>query len=250
MKTFKQFQEQLQRGNVTPAQIPSPEQNRKRVSDAAKSRRSLVNRFMHRTSLPYKKRHDKRMADLLSSPHHTGMHGEEVSLYEISAVEFGKSQDAYEKSVAASTKLAARRKAAQSDPTERGKEFENKAGSDKAQQIADARARAAKQQSSTEKPPFRRLLDFSKKDDGGGGGSSSVVVKVKQTKSKAKPAAAQAQPKAKPAQSPDQTVVPAKVSVINTPPSAAKNRPALPPSRNRPALPPSRNRPALPPSKN
>ena len=77
MKTYKEFQEQLERGKVTPAQVPSPEQNRKRVSDAGKSRRSLVKRLMYRTAQPYKKRHDKRMEDLLSSPHHAGMHGED-----------------------------------------------------------------------------------------------------------------------------------------------------------------------------
>lgn len=75
MKTYKEFQEQLERGKVTPAQVPSPEQNRERVSDAAKSRRSLVKRLMYRTAQPFKKRHEKRMADLLSSPHHAGMHG-------------------------------------------------------------------------------------------------------------------------------------------------------------------------------
>ena len=68
MKTYREFQEQLQRGNVIPARVPSPEQNRERVLDAAKSRRSLVKRLMYRTAQPYKKRHDKRMADLLSSP--------------------------------------------------------------------------------------------------------------------------------------------------------------------------------------
>ena len=82
MKTYKEFQEQLERAKVVPAQIPSSEQNRERVSDAGKSRRSLVKKLMYRTSLPVKKRHEKRMSDLLTSPHHSGMHGEDFHYQE------------------------------------------------------------------------------------------------------------------------------------------------------------------------
>jgi len=166
MKTFKQFQEQLERGKVTPAQLPSPEQNRKKVSDSGKSRRSLVKRLMYRTALPYRKRHDKRMEDLLKSPHHAGMHGEDVNFYESSASEYEKGKREYEASIASSEKLAGRRQAAADvDPVQRGKDLESK----EKQRVSAQKERAVqaveRQRSTTERPKFRRLLNFDKQQE-------------------------------------------------------------------------------------
>ena len=120
MKTYKEFQEQLERAKVVPAQIPSSEQNRERVSDAGKSRRSLVKKLMYRTSLPVKKRHEKRMSDLLTSPHHSGMHGEDFH-YQEDIQQTRRDLETIAKQDAASDKLSARKRAAQQNPIERKK---------------------------------------------------------------------------------------------------------------------------------
>lgn len=74
MKTFRQFQEQLERGKVTPQKILTPDQSRKRRETASKLFRNLVKSRMKSTSKPSAERHREHMKDLLSTSH-VGMHG-------------------------------------------------------------------------------------------------------------------------------------------------------------------------------
>lgn len=159
MKTYKEFQEQLERGKVVPAQIPSSEQNRERVSDAGKSRRSLVKKLMYRTSLPVKKRHEKRMSDLLTSPHHSGMHGEDFH-YQEDIQQTRRDLETIAKQDAASDKLSARKRAAQQNPIERTKDLESREQKRTGAQKERIAQHVERQKSQPKKKEFRPLLNF------------------------------------------------------------------------------------------
>lgn len=108
MKTFQEFQEQLQRGNVVPAPVPTAQQNRDRVKRSGDKQRTLTKKKLLKTATQGIRRHNQKMSELSPDTSHVGVHEDAA------ASEYAAAKQAYERSSKA--KLAARRQSASSNP--------------------------------------------------------------------------------------------------------------------------------------
>jgi hypothetical protein len=129
MRTFQEFQEQIQKGRVISPEILSPEQNRAKREAAANKQRKLTHKKLARIGTQGTNRHIKTMKKVVSPYHSHGTQDSEHSSYhynspvyeDLTAQEFGTAQQRFQQSSQA--KLAAKRQSAQKDPKQRSAQY-------------------------------------------------------------------------------------------------------------------------------